>query len=77
MKTRKRKPKSTKKQMAAIRLQNEAVKFIEVNGGKVIVIGEIGVMKESGSGLYNYHLTIKVTGRPPEQAQKTPTGSPQ
>jgi hypothetical protein len=38
---------------------------IESNGGKVMVIGDIGIMK--GGAAYNYYCTIKFTGLPPQK----------
>ena len=61
----KKRTKSTKKDMAARNLQDSVVKFIELNGGKVIVIGEIGIMQ--AGGLYNFYLTVKFTGKKPEK----------
>jgi hypothetical protein len=62
----KKRIKASKKEMAARNLQDSAVKFIELNGGKVIVIGKIGIMQ--ANGLYNFYLTIKFTGIKPEKS---------
>lgn len=41
-------------------------KYIEEKGGKVVVIGGVGILKQPNDLKYNYSLVIKITGKTPK-----------
>jgi hypothetical protein len=57
-------------------LLEAAARFIEGNGGKVAVIGGIGVMQRPPV-MFNYRLTIDFTGRPPSKREDDELTTPQ
>lgn len=50
-------------------LYRAVAKYVESNGGRVIVAGGIQCQQWPGDGLYQFTIAVKCTGRPPKFAK--------
>jgi hypothetical protein len=73
---RKIKPVKAKKRVTpADRLLRAAAKYIEANGGTVIMAGPIQIMRWPGDADYKWSLCVQVMGRAPRPPESLPTPS--
>lgn len=69
MKRKDRKKRITKMEKSRIRLLDSIARYIEIHGGKVLIIGGISIFS-SKTLKYNHSISINFTGLPPIKSPK-------
>lgn len=57
------------------RLYKAVQNYIESGGGKLVVVGGIGIQEWPGEGTYSFRVAIRCSGRKPEFADSVSYGS--
>lgn len=67
---KKKKPVETRKDRASMRLLKAAANWAKINGGSVVVGGNIHIIKWPQDLKFNYTIGIRCTGHAPTAAQR-------
>ncbi len=62
-----------------IDLQDAAVNFVNANGGKILVVGAVGIIPAEPDRKMNFYVCVKCTGKPPfgKPDEPAPTSAPE
>lgn len=71
---KKKKTVETRKDRASMRLLKAAANWAKINGGSVVVGGNIHIIKWPQDLKFNYTIGIRCTGRAPTPAQNSVDG---